>query len=258
MIEHTLNPVLVEIGGFEIRYYSLMYIIGFILAYFIINYIVKEQKINLSREQVLDYIIYLGFGLLIGARFFYFVFYQPAAFIEAPLEIFRVWEGGMSFHGGLIGAIIAGFIFCKRNNVSPLKMADITVVPAALALAFGRLGNFINGELVGVVWEGPGCVDYSNNPHLQNPPQDCRFPSQIAESLKNVVIFASLWFLKGRSLPTGFLFWTFITLYGAFRFLIEFVRVPDFEIGWLSMGQVLCLIMIITGITMLIRMKAFK
>lgn len=254
MIEHTINPVLFEIGGFEVRYYGLMYIIGFVLAYFIINLLVREQKINLSKEQVMDYIVYLGFGLLIGARIFYFVFYQPATIVQDPLEVLKLWHGGMSFHGGLIGAIIAGYIFCRRNNVSPLKMADITVVPAALALAFGRLGNFINGELVGTKWDGALCIDYSNNPHLTNPPQDCRFPSQIAESLKNVVIFASLWLIKSRNLPTGFLFWTFITMYGVFRFFIEFVRVPDFEIGWFSMGQVLCLVMVIIGTTMLVRM----
>ncbi len=263
MIEHTINPVLIEIGSFEIRYYGLIYLVGLFLGYLIINSLKEEFGINLTREQVLDYVIYLAFGLLIGARLFYFVFYHPWVFWEAPLDVLKLWQGGMSFHGGLIGAVIAGIIFCRRYGLPVYKMADLTIIPTALALAFGRLGNFINGELYGRVWEGGFlCVDYSNNTHLQNPPEGCRYPSQILESMKNLLIFGTLLVLKNKRFPDGFLFWMFVGMYGFFRFLIEFVRMPDPQIGlffgFLTMGQLLCILMMAVSSFMIFRMKAFK
>ncbi len=262
MIEHTINPVIVGIGNLEIRYYGLFYLLGLVFGYFMVNWLKKEFKINLTRDQVFDYTVYLAFGLFIGARLFYFIFYNPWVFWQSPLDILKLWHGGMSFHGGLVGALVAGFIFCKKNNVPFYKMADLTIIPTALVLALGRIGNFINGELYGIAWDGLICIDYSNNPHLANPPEGCRFPSQIAESLKNLVIFGTLFLIRGCRLASGSILWIFVFMYGFFRFFIEFVRVPDPQLGlffgFLSMGQILSLLMIILGSVMFIRINVFK
>ncbi|MGM5483178.1 MAG: prolipoprotein diacylglyceryl transferase [Nanobdellota archaeon] len=260
MIKHTLNPVLIDLPGpLEIRYYGIFYIIGLILGYFIIKELIKEKGIELTKEEVLDYIVYLGLGLLIGGRFFYFIFYMPWTFWQNPLQLFIIWNGGMSFHGGVAGAFIAGWWFCKKKKIKTMKLADITIIPVALGLFLGRIGNFINGELVGRMWNGTFCISYESNPYLNNPPKLCRYPSQIAEALKNLFIFSILWFLNKRKFPDGTIFWTFITLYGILRFLVEFIRAPDpqlgFFFGWITMGQLLSSIMIIFGISVLIYLQ---
>lgn len=256
MIEHTFNPVLLDLPGpLEIRYYGLIYIIGLAIGYFIIKKLISEKNIKLTNDEVLDYIVYLGIGLLVGGRLLYFVFYMPWTFWQDPLHIVMIWMGGMSFHGGILGAVIAGIIFCRKKNISFYKMADITVIPAALALALGRVGNFINGELPGRVWDGTFCINYENNPNISNPPEGCRYPSQIIESIKNLIIFSSLWLVRKKNLPDGFLFWIFVTMYGVLRFLVEFIRQPDSQLGFffgvLTMGQILSGLMIIVGAIML-------
>jgi len=257
MIFHTLNPTIVSIGFIQIRWYSLFYILGLVLAYFFIKHMTK-----MSKEDMSDYIVYLAMGLLIGGRVIYFLFYDTKTLFTDPLELFKLWNGGMSFHGGLIGAAVGAWIFCKKKNQDFWKMADLTVMPLALALAFGRIGNFINGELFGRVWDGALCIDYSKNTYI-NGPAECRFPSQFLESAKNLVIFATLWTIKGMKLPKGFMFWTFITMYGLLRFLVEFGRQPDPQLGFIlgpfTMGQLLSSVMFIAGSIMLIRLaKRFK
>ncbi len=258
MIEHMLNPVIVSIGSLQIRWYSLFYIIGLAIAYFIIHHIARERNLRLTKDDVLDFIVYIAAGLLVGARVFYFIFYDFSGLIHDPLELFRVWHGGMSFHGGLIGVLVSGYIFCRKKGVDFWDMADITVIPLGLGLALGRIGNFINGELYGRVWNGALCIDYSHNPYLDYLPKMCRYPSQLVESLKNILIFTVLWNIRNRKLPKGFLFWTFVTMYGFLRFFIEFIRQPDpqlgFVIGPFTMGQVLCSVMILVGGTMLVRL----
>jgi phosphatidylglycerol---prolipoprotein diacylglyceryl transferase len=258
MIIHTINPVLLNIGFVNIRYYGLCYIIGLIITYFFVRYLSKEKNMSLSDDNCLEYIIWIAFGLLIGARVFYFVFYDFSALWNEPFELFRTWHGGMSFHGGLIGAVLAAYLFARKNKVKFLALADITAFPVALSLAIGRIGNFINGELYGRIWDGVLCIDYSNNPYLTNPPQGCRYPSQIVESIKNLFIFGVLFAvrdikLKGKRLPDGTVFAGFILMYSFLRFFIEFVRQPDSQLGfvlfgWMSMGQVLCTIMFVAGL----------
>ena len=262
MIYHTLNPTIINIGFLQIRWYSLFYIIGLAIAYYLIRYVAKDWKIKLTDEDVLDYIVYLAVGLLIGGRIFYFIFYDFSSLIKDPIEILRLWNGGMSFHGGLIGVLVFGFIFCKKHKIDFWTMADLTVIPLGIALALGRIGNFINGELFGRIWEGSLCIDYTQNMHLNNPPDFCRYPSQLVESFKNIIIFSTIWFLKDKKLPKGSLFWIFITLYGFFRFMIEFIREPDPQIGffltYFTMGQILCIFMLIIGAIMLIKPYIFK
>jgi phosphatidylglycerol---prolipoprotein diacylglyceryl transferase len=261
MIEHTFNPVFLSIGPISIRYYGLFYIIGIAITYFFVRHLAKSKDINLSDDDWLEYIIWIAFGLLIGGRVFYFVFYDFSLFWNDPLELFKVWHGGMSFHGGLMGAIFAAFMFARKHKIRFLALVDITVFPVALSLAIGRIGNFINGELYGRIWDGIFCVDYSNNPFIANPPDGCRYPSQIVESLKNLIIFSFLYAfkdikLKGKKLPDGTIFAGFVILYSFLRFFIEFIREPDSQLGfvlfgWMSMGQVLCAVMFIIGIVIM-------
>lgn len=266
MISHNINPVLIDFGVLQIRYYGLFYVIGLIITYFFIRYYIQKYKktigFKLECEDILDYVLYIAIGIIGGARLGYFIFYEPLTLLKSPLELVMFWHGGMSFHGGFAGAIIGGLIFCKRKKLSFYKIADITVMPLALALAIGRIGNFINGELVGRQWSGFFCIDYSTNPHIINPPKGCRFPSQIVESLKNIFIFFTLIGInsyrhasKKKHLPDGSLLWTFALLYSLLRFFVEFIREPDsqlgFIIGWLTMGQILSIFMFLFCAVML-------
>ncbi len=253
MIVHRLNPVLVSLGPLEIRYYSLFYIIGLAIAYLFIRSAARKKIVRLSNEGAIDYIVYLATGLLIGGRVLYFVFYNPSVFISDPLEILRLWNGGMSFHGGLIGGFAAAALFCRKHKLRLLQMADLTVVPLALALFLGRIGNFINGELYGRVWDGALCIDYSQNPHTDFSPKLCRYPSQLLESAKNLLIFAGLLVLRSKGgLTRGTLFYVFLCSYGTLRFAAEFFRQPDPQLGFvavgLTMGQILCIFMVAGGI----------
>jgi len=224
MIIHKINPVILNLGPINIKYYGLFYILGAILTFFIIDYLVKKKHLELSRQDVFDFMVYILVGVLLGARFFYFIFFNFTLLTQNFLELFKLWHGGMSFHGGLIGAIIAGYIFCKVKKINFWEMADLAVIPLALALAFGRIGNFINGEIYGKMWNGFACINYEQNPNLNYLPKFCRIPVQFIESIKNLFIFSVLWFTKNKKFPKGTLFWLFITLFGILRFLVEFLR----------------------------------
>ena len=142
------------------------------------------------------------------------LFYNPGFYFSNPLEVLQVWHGGLSFHGGLVGAVAAGYVFCKRKKLNYYDLADITVVPVALALALGRIGNFMNAELYGRITDVSWCIDYSKNKFMDGIPEGCRHPSQIYESMKNLLIFSALWVIKDKKLPKGFMFWTFVAMYG--------------------------------------------
>jgi phosphatidylglycerol:prolipoprotein diacylglycerol transferase len=262
MFYHTINPTLLNLGPFEIRYYGLIFVFGFIIAYFSIPYIAKIKRLKFTRNDTTDLLFYLIIGVITGSRIFYIIFYNLKYYLINPLETFTIWHGGLSFHGGLIGAIIAGYIFCKKKKINFFVLGDIVVIPLAIGLVFGRIGNFINGELVGRITSIKTiCVDYSRNNFIEQV-SGCRWPSQLLESLKNLIIFAILWFLKDKDLPPGFLFWLFITMYGFLRFFIEFIRMPDaqlgFIIGGLTMGQLLNIPMVLVGGLMLVRLIGKK
>jgi len=248
MIIHKINPVILNLGPINIKYYGLFYILGAIFFFFIINYLVKKRHLELSKNDVFDFMIYELLGIFLGARFFYFIFYNFTLLTQNFLELFKIWHGGMSFHGGLIGSIIAGYIFCKIKKVNFWEMADLSVIPLALALAFGRIGNFINGEIYGRVWNGFACINYEQNPHINYLPKYCRYPTQFIESFKNLFIFSILWFVKDKKFPRGTLFWLFITLFGILRFLVEFLRHQNEPlILYFSRAQLLSFIMVIIG-----------
>ncbi len=247
---HAINPVIANLGPFEIRYYGLIYALGFIMAYFMLLYFARRKLIDLGKAEVSDLIVYVIIGSLVGARLFYIFIYNFSYYLANPIEIFSVWLGGLSFHGGLAGAVAGGYIFWRKRKFDFWNVADMAMAPLALGLCFGRVGNFINGELYGRITLLPWGVKFPEA-------EGFRHPSQLYEAMKNFIIFATLWFMKDRKMPKGFMFFTFVTMYGALRFLIEFTRQPDAQIGFvflnLSMGQLLCLPMIAIGLFVLIR-----
>lgn len=259
MLFHNINPVLIELGPLQIRYYGLFYALGFAIAYFLISYLAKRKELDITKDDVADLLIYEVIGIILGARVVYAVFYNPLFYFQNPFEILAVWHGGLSFHGGLIGAIAAGYIFCRKKKLEFYDLADIAVAPVALALALGRIGNFMNAELYGKITNVGWCIDYSKNKFMENLPDGCRHPSQIYESLKNLIIFLGLWTIKNKKLPKGFLFWTFVTLYGFLRTMVEFFRQPDEQIGFIfnyfTMGQVLSFPLFLLGLYMLYRIS---
>ncbi len=256
---HNINPALFDFtlfgSHFEIRYYGLFYVAAFIIAYFMSKYLVKQRKLGLNEDDVADLVLYILIGVVIGARIFYVIFYNLPYYASNPLDIIAIWQGGLSFHGGLVGAILGGLYFCKRKKISFYKIADIAVIPASIGLALGRIGNFTNGELYGRITDLPWGIKFSGA-------EGFRHPSQIYESMKNVVIFTVLWVIKDKKLPDGFLFWTFVTMYAALRFLIELVREPDAQLGFIfgpfTMGQLLTFPMFLVGAYMLYRLNRDK
>lgn len=262
MFFHNINPVLLEIGPLQIRYYGLFYALGFLIAYFLIYYLAKRKELPLTKDDVADFITYQIVGIVLGARIIYVLFYNLWFYLQNPFDIFAVWHGGLSFHGGLLGAIIGTYLFCKKKKIEFYDMADITVVPVALALALGRIGNFINAELYGRITDVSWCIDYSKNKFVENLPSGCRHPSQIYESMKNLVIFAALWFIKDKKLPKGFMFWSFVALYGLLRTIVEFFRQPDEQISFIfsyfTMGQLLSFPLFLLGAYMLFRLYKNK
>lgn len=240
MFVHNLNPVLFQIGKVQIRYYGLLFVLGALIVYFFIKKLVKERDLKLSKDDVDLYVIYLLIGVIIGSRLFYVLIYNLKFYLQNPLLIFALWQGGLSFHGGLVGAIVAAYIFCKKKNVSLQKMGDITIIPLGLALMLGRIGNFINAELYGRITDIAWCVKFPNV-------EGCRHPSQLYEAFKNLFIFVVLYNIRNKKFKDGFIFWLFVLMYATLRFFIEFFRAPDPQLGFivagLTMGQILNIIM---------------
>ena len=238
MFIHSINPILISIFGLEVRYYGLVYVIGFLLALFIL--LNQRKKLNLSKDEVYDFIFYSVIFIIICARLFEVLFYQPSYYFSNPLQMLMIWKGGLSFHGGLVGIIIWILIFTKRRKLKFYDLSDILVIPAALILSIGRIANFINGELVGRITNVSWAVKFPGY-------EGYRHPSQIYEALKNMLIFFVLFFLRNRNLRKGTLTWLFVFLYGILRFLIEFVEEPTSLILGIPTGQLLSLIMVIIG-----------
>lgn len=247
-----INPNIVEIGPIKIRWYGLMYILGFLASYFLITRQKKSREVGLRGQTLQNLILFTAMGLVIGARLGYVLFYQftnYGYYIQNPLEIVAVWHGGMSFHGGLLGALLAGVIFCRKNSLPVLKVADILIVTAPVGLALGRIGNFINGELFGRPSSVPWAMVFPGGGPV------ARHPSQLYEAaLEGIVLFGLLWLLKDRSWRPGAMVCLFLAGYGALRFFVEFFREPDPQLGlffgFLSMGQILCIGMMAASIAL--------
>ena len=251
MINHNINPVLLELGPLEIRYYGLVYFLGFLFTYYFLKSQIKQKTLNITEQQLENFIIYALIGMLIGSRLFTFLIYNPALFLNDPLIIFKIWQGGMAFHGSLTGLIIAGIIFAKKNNIKFYDLADLVVIPAALFLFLGRIANYINAELPGIKTTVSWCVNFPGH-------EDCRHPYQIYEGLKNLGLFIAMMYLHlKKKLKPGIMFWGFILAYNSLRFIIDFLR--DEARIIISIGQTLSLIYVALSIYFLYHLsKKYK
>lgn len=242
-----IDPVIFKIGPFAMRWYGLMYILGFLASYGLTVYQLRGgRKPGIPREAVDDLFFYLIIGLIVGARLGYAVFYNLGFYIDNPLEVFMVWHGGMSFHGGLAGAFIAGVVIIVKKRLPFMATADLLIPTAPIGLALGRLGNFINGELFGRQAFVPWAMVFPQGGPVP------RHPSQLYEAFfEGLLLFVILWFYKDRKKQEGDVFALFLMLYGVFRIFCEFFREPDNQLGLifglLSMGQLLSLIMVFIG-----------
>lgn len=254
MFVHDLNPVLLDLGPLQIRYYGLAYVLGFIFIYFVLNYFSKKKVFLLSKDDITDFITYLLLGVLVFARLFYVAVYNFGYYLSEPLKIFAIWEGGLSFHGGLLGAVIATLIYCRKRKIGFYDIADYVVIPLGIGLFLGRIGNFINGELYGRITDVPWAVKFQGADGF-------RHPSQLYEAAKNLVIFGVHWSLKDKFLPKGFRFWLFVLMYSSMRFGIEFFRAPDPQIGFiasLTLGQWINIVMFSIGLIFFISVNKKK
>ncbi|RMF13021.1 MAG: prolipoprotein diacylglyceryl transferase [Alphaproteobacteria bacterium] len=254
-----IDPVLVRIGPLAIRWYSLAYLAGLLFGWWYLKRLVRVARLSLAQQAVDDFLLYATFGVILGGRLGYVIFYKPSLYLSDPLEIVRLWDGGMSFHGGLIGVAVAILLFARRFQVAVLRFSDLVAVVAPIGLFFGRLANFINGELWGRPADLPWAMVFPRDP-LQIP----RHPSQIYEAtLEGLLLFAILNFLFWRR-PAwrqreGGLTGVFLAGYGTARFLVEYTRAPDSFLGLIagvmSMGQILSLPLILAGLWLIVRAR---
>jgi phosphatidylglycerol:prolipoprotein diacylglycerol transferase len=257
-----LNPVALSLGPvtfggrtfgpLSIHWYGIMYGLAFLITHAMVKSQVKRRGLPLDDTGVADFIMALIMGVILGGRIGYVLFYNFREYLAHPLEILAVWHGGMSFHGGLIGTLVAGAWFCRKNKLSLLEMTDVTVVSVPLGLALGRLGNFINAELWGRPTSVPWAMVFPTDP-LGVP----RHPSQLYEAgLEGLFLFAVLFGLSKLRPPKGSLLGTFLLGYGLIRFALEFVRNPDAHLGTVlgpfSMGQLLSTPMVLGGLALIV------
>lgn len=238
-----LNPVAFTLGPLEVRWYGLVYAAGFLFAYWILKRAAERKMVQGLTEKVAeDFIFWLMVMSIIGARLFHVLFYDPAYYATHLLDVLKVWEGGLSIHGGLLGAILVGVYFARRHRIRFYDLADILVVPLSFAFIFGKLTNYANAELWGDVTSVSWCVEF---PYADG----CRHPVQIYEALYGYAIFLSLVAMQeSKRFARGVVFWMFMLLYGSMRFIVTFWREPEHGeavIAGLSVGQWLSLLLVI-------------
>jgi len=253
-LPHHISPTLISIGSFQIRYYGLMYLVAFYITYRLVMYRINDEHYPYSGDTIQDLFVWLIVGLLAGARLGYVFFYNFGYYSVHPLEIIIPFDfsrgityvgiSGMSYHGGALGVLAASIIFCRRRKISFWNLADLFAAAVPLGYTFGRIGNFINGELYGRITGVPWGMYFP-----MDPSGSLRHPSQLYEAFfEGIVLFIVLWSLRKTRFFDGFLFACYLAGYGAVRFVIEFAREPDAQLGFvagvLTMGQVLCLTMI--------------
>jgi phosphatidylglycerol:prolipoprotein diacylglycerol transferase len=249
MFINNFDPVAFQIMSFEIRWYSLAYILGIVFGWILCKKIfIKNSNIN---EKFDDYIAYLIIGIILGGRIGYIIFYNFSYYLDNIFDIFKIWQGGMSFHGGLLGVIVSSYIFAKKNNQNPFFYLDQVSLVAPVGIFFGRLANFINSELYGTVSNAPWSVIFSKVDNLS------RHPSQLYEAiLEGVILFIILIYFVNKDYlkKPGLISGLFLIFYSLFRFFVEFFRVPDEQIGYLlfnlTMGQIISLVFTSIGITL--------
>lgn len=245
----TIKIFTLEIGPLAIHWYGMMYIVGLALAWWLGAKRAKLPYSPVKPEQLADLVFYCALGVVLGGRLGYVLFYDLPAYVNSPTAIFKVWQGGMSFHGGMLGVMIAMWLYGRKINKRFFEMADFVAPHVPLGLAAGRIGNFINGELWGRATDVPWAMIFPNPASGGIP----RHPSQLYQAaLEGLALFIILWLFSKRPRPTMAVSALFLIGYGFFRFIVEFVREPDAHLqflvfNWVTMGQLLSLPMIIIG-----------
>lgn len=254
MLQHPqIDPVAIAIGPLKIHWYGLTYLVGFLAGWWLGRLRARKPWSPITEEQMGDLLFYLALGVILGGRFGYVIFYNFDAFLADPLWLFRVWEGGMSFHGGLLGVMFAMWWYGRKVGTGFWRIADFVAPLVPVGLGAGRIGNFINGELWGKPTDVPWGMVFRTAPDSL-----ARHPSQLYQfALEGVVLFIILWWFSAKPRPRMAVSGLFLVCYGIFRFLVEFVRQPDAQLGylafnWLTMGQVLSFPMIIAGAALML------
>lgn len=244
-----IDPVAISLGPFQVHWYGLMYVVGFVGAWWLGRK--RAARIGLTHEDISDLLFYLAIGVVVGGRLGYALFYGLGQWAADPLWVFRVWDGGMSFHGGLIGVLLAALWFARKKGLAFFTLTDFFAPMVPIGLGAGRIGNFINRELPGRVTELPWGMPF---PGMGPEP---RHPTALYEAfLEGLVLFAILWWVSAAPRRRGLVSGLFLLLYGVFRFSVEFFRLPDAHIGylafgWFTMGMLLTLPMILFGLLLI-------
>ena len=247
-----IDPIAFNIGPIAVHWYGISYGVALIVSIWILTRLNKKAKVFKDNEQIFDFMFWVFLlGIIVGGRLGYVFFYNLPFYLQNPLDTLKVWDGGMSFHGGLIAALLVSYFYTKKHKIDYLKMADMVVVPGALATSFGRVANFINRELVGreVLSENWQWLGVDSGDGM------LRYPSQLFQAAAGVVIFIILLIIFRKSPKRGVLFSSYFILQGSFRFLIEFFRAPDAHLGFqalgLTRGQWLSLVVVLGGVVAL-------
>jgi phosphatidylglycerol:prolipoprotein diacylglycerol transferase len=252
LVHPDFDPVALHLGPVKIHWYGLMYLIGFYGSWWLAVRRGKSDHMPFSAQAVSDLLFFVALGVILGGRIGYTLFYNLPVFLADPVEIFRIWKGGMSFHGGLLGVIAGVWLYARSRKLTFFYVMDFVALVVPFGLLTGRIGNFINAELWGAPSSLPWAMVFPTDPE-----RIPRHPSMLYEAiLEGAVMLAVLWWYSARPRPSGAICGLFLVLYAVFRSLVEFVRVPDAHIGylawgWLTMGQVLCLPMLAVGIGVL-------
>ena len=250
MYIHELDPIAFSLFNFKIYWYSLSYLFGFIFSYYYVKFVLNKDFVNINFKIFEDFLGWAVFGVIFGGRIGYVIFYNLDYYSENPIEILKIWKGGMSFHGGLIGVILSIFLFSKSKKINFFDLLNLVSSCAPIGLFLGRLANFVNRELIGRPTNSNWGVLFFEDDVL-------RHPSQIYEAIfEGLIIFIVIFYIIKRKYYTYInIYSVFLIMYGIFRFTIEFYREPDSHLGFIfvniSMGQLLCLPMIFIGLVFL-------
>jgi phosphatidylglycerol---prolipoprotein diacylglyceryl transferase len=254
-IIHNIDPFLIRFtDGFGIRWYSIPYIVGMLLVYLSLRKAAVQKRIgNLTEEGSETFVLLAIAGALIGARFFHVFIFEFDRYGFDPAAWIAVWRGGLAFHGGLAGILLATWWFARKHDIPIYSLTDRIAVPVLVALGLGRIANFINAEMYGTPYDGIFCVDYSQNQYLAGLPDDCRHPTQLYESFKNFAMAGVLLAVRERlRVPQGTLTWSFVAGYGVIRFFLMYVREERTVWMDLTLSQIFSGGMGLLGIAMLI------
>jgi len=247
----NIDPAIVTFGPFAIHWYGLMYLIGFVAVWWLGTLRARKPDSGWNPEEISDLLFYGALGVILGGRIGYILFYNFGLFMDDPLVLFRIWQGGMSFHGGMLGVFVAMWLYGRKTGRGFYAITDVIAPYVPIGLGAGRIGNFINGELWGRPTDLPWGMVF---PFVDNQP---RHPSMLYEALfEGLVLFLILWFYSAKPRPRRAVSGMFMVFYGIFRFAVEFVRVPDVQIGylafgWVTEGQVLSAPMVLFGLYLL-------